>query len=234
MAAFEARLPDRRPLTIVDVGSGTGRFTPALAATFGGPVYGVEPSAKMRAVAEAAADAAHDRVTYLAGQAEQIPLPDGSCDAGLVFFVWHHVGDRSRAARELARVIRPGGRLLVRTAFSDRMPELWWYRYLPRAREVDRAAYQPFAVVVDTFATAGWQLVEHTQVEPEKGRTRQADFERLQLKALSTFEHLDDEEVEAGFAAIRAALAEDRGTDRPVKGADDMLADLLVFQNGDL
>jgi ubiquinone/menaquinone biosynthesis C-methylase UbiE len=230
MAVFRARLPERRPLTIVDVGSGTGRFTPALADTFGGPVYGVEPSAKMRAVAEAEVEAAHEGVTYLDGKAEQIPLPEASCDAGLVFFVWHHVDDRPRAARELARVIRPGGRLLVRTAFSDRMPELWWYRYLPRARDVDQAAYEPFALVVDTFTGAGWELVEHTQVKPEEGRTRRADFERLQLKALSTFEHLSDEEVEAGFSAIAAALADDSAS-QPVDTADDVLADLLVFRN---
>ena len=34
---------------VLDLGSGTGRFTPALADTFGGPVNGVEPSAGMRA-----------------------------------------------------------------------------------------------------------------------------------------------------------------------------------------
>ena len=41
----------QRPLTVIDLGSGTGRFTPALAETFGGPVYGVEPSQRMRHVA---------------------------------------------------------------------------------------------------------------------------------------------------------------------------------------
>ena len=44
--------PSRRSLAVLDLGSGTGRFTPALAEAFGGPVYGVEPLHKMRAVAE--------------------------------------------------------------------------------------------------------------------------------------------------------------------------------------
>ena len=43
--AFAAVLPERRPLAGLDVGSGTGRFTPALARTFG-PVTGVEPLAR--------------------------------------------------------------------------------------------------------------------------------------------------------------------------------------------
>jgi ubiquinone/menaquinone biosynthesis C-methylase UbiE len=60
MAVFCRRLPERRPLTILDMGSGTGRFSPALAESFGGPIYGVEPSDRMREVA--VREAAHPAV----------------------------------------------------------------------------------------------------------------------------------------------------------------------------
>src|SRR5712691_11037955 len=80
MDAVERHASSHRPLTVIDLGSGTGRFTPGLAERFGGPVYGVEPAAKMRQIAVAFGD--HDRVTYLEGRAEQIPLPDRSCDLG--------------------------------------------------------------------------------------------------------------------------------------------------------
>src|ERR671937_538118 len=40
-------------------------------------------------------------VSYAAGPAEHIPLTDASCDAALLFFVWHHVDDRERAAQRL-------------------------------------------------------------------------------------------------------------------------------------
>jgi ubiquinone/menaquinone biosynthesis C-methylase UbiE len=46
--AFARYVPDTRPLVWLDLGSGTGRMTPSLAETFGGPAYGVEPSRKMR------------------------------------------------------------------------------------------------------------------------------------------------------------------------------------------
>jgi ubiquinone/menaquinone biosynthesis C-methylase UbiE len=71
--------------------------------------------------AQALAHAGHPAVTYAAGSAEQIPLPDASCDAALLFFVWHHVVDREGAAQELRRVVKPGGRLFVGANFSDRM-----------------------------------------------------------------------------------------------------------------
>ena len=61
MRALAQHVPARRPMTVLDLGSGTGRFTPALARTFGGPVYGVEPSERMRQIA--AGSAAHPAVT---------------------------------------------------------------------------------------------------------------------------------------------------------------------------
>ncbi|GAA4242258.1 hypothetical protein GCM10022254_74670 [Actinomadura meridiana] len=117
LSAFGAVLPERRPLVGLDVGSGTGRFTPALARTFG-PVTGVEPSVRMREVAET--QASHPDVRYLAGSAEAVPVPSGSADYVLMFLSWHHVQDKPGAVRELARVLRPGGRLLMRANFFER------------------------------------------------------------------------------------------------------------------
>src|SRR5437660_5249814 len=74
MSAFARHASLGRPLPVLDLGSGTGRFTPGLAETFGGPVYGVEPSHGMRQAALASAP--HPAVTYLEGSADAIPLPD--------------------------------------------------------------------------------------------------------------------------------------------------------------
>src|SRR5262245_42289330 len=104
MVAFARHLPETRPLAWLDLGWGTGRMPAALAGAFGGPAYGVEPSDKMRA--QAVAHAGHPAVRYLAGSAERIPLPDASCDAALLFFVWHHVADRAAAVQELRRVVK--------------------------------------------------------------------------------------------------------------------------------
>jgi ubiquinone/menaquinone biosynthesis C-methylase UbiE len=150
MEAFARHLPETRPLVWLDLGSGTGRMTPSLANAFGGPAHGVEPSDKMRA--QAIADAAHPAVTYVAGSAEHIPLPDASCDAALLFFVWHHVADRQTAAQELLRVVKPGGKLFVQANFSDRMPDVWWFRVMPEWRKVDAAQFRSEAEVTGDFA----------------------------------------------------------------------------------
>jgi ubiquinone/menaquinone biosynthesis C-methylase UbiE len=50
-------------------------------------------------------------ISYLVGDAEVLPLPDGSADAAIAFLPLHASGDGTTAAQELLRVLRPGGRL---------------------------------------------------------------------------------------------------------------------------
>ena len=65
----------------------------------------------------AASESAYPNVTHLAGSAGSIPLPDKSCDLVLIFLSFHHVRRCEIAAKEIARVPRPGGRVLMRKVF---------------------------------------------------------------------------------------------------------------------
>lgn len=222
MDAFARHLPETRPLVWLDLGSGTGRMTPALASAFGGPAHGVEPSDRMRA--QAVANAGHPAVSYTAGSAEHIPLPDASCDAALLFYVWHHVLDRAAAARELRRVVRPGGKLFVQANFADRMPDVWWFRVVPEWKEVDRAQFRSEKQVKGDFTDAGWTLVSQDEVIWRRSENLAEDVERLKLRSVSVFEHLSPDAVEAGFARIEAALPElDNGPQYET-------SELLVFE----
>jgi ubiquinone/menaquinone biosynthesis C-methylase UbiE len=204
MEAFARHLPATRPLAWLDLGSGTGRMTPSLARAFGGPVYGVEPSDKMRA--QALTDAGHPAVTYAAGSAEDIPLSDASCDAALLFFVWHHVVDREVAAQELRRVVKPGGKLFVHANLSDKMPDVWWFRVVPEWREVDTAQFPSEDELKSDLTGAGWTFVARDEITWVRSASLAEDLERLKLRAVSAFEHMSEEMAEAGFARIEAVL----------------------------
>ncbi|GAA1616911.1 MULTISPECIES: class I SAM-dependent methyltransferase [Kribbella] len=214
-AGFAAYAPERRPLDVLDLGSGTGRFTPGLAAEFGGRVYGVEPADRMR---EAAAPA--PGVSYLKGSAEDIPLPEASVDVVLMFLTFHHWTDPLQGLREVCRVLRPGGVALLRTQFSDLMPDLFWYRYFPSAQEVDAAMYcsvdEARALAVEAGLLPDAHVVRITGEDP---RTVRATYERLSLRALSTFEHLPEAEMEAGFARFAADVEQDPDRVLPVHDA---------------
>jgi ubiquinone/menaquinone biosynthesis C-methylase UbiE len=213
ISAFAAVLPERRPLAGLDVGSGTGRFTPALAQEFG-PVIGVEPSVRMREVAQT--QSSHPGVRYLAGAAEDMPVPSGSADYALMFLSWHHVQDKPGAARELARALQPGGRLLLRANFSDHHPRPWWLEYFPRGYEVDASLFQPLHEVIATFTSVGWRVASFgTITEPSAG-TRGDMLERLRLRTLSFFAQLSPDELEAGFRRLEQAVAADPGAPAPV------------------
>lgn len=221
MESFAQRLPTRRPLTAVDLGSGTGRFTPALAEAFGGPVYGVEPAAGMRDIAEASA--AHPRVRYLAGEAAAIPLPDASADFVLMFLSFHHVPDQAAGAREIARVCRPGGRVILRSTFRDRIPDHWWRSYFPRSWDIERAMFFSEAAARALFETAGFTTLETVHMEIPFEDDLAAAVEKLKLRAVSVFEHLTEAELAEGFARLDADLAAGTLREKPTTG------DFIVF-----
>lgn len=203
--AFAGRAPAGRPLACLDLGSGTGRFTPLLAELFGGPVHGVEPSDRMREQAEAAPHP--ETVRYLAGRAEAIPLPEASCDLALMFLSFHHVRDRVAAAREIRRVLKPGGRLLIRSHFSDRMPEVHWHRWFPSARAVELTMFPALTEVTDLFAQVGLQPLALDVIRETFTDSLAESARRLRTRAISTFEHLDEAEIQEGFRRMDAEIA---------------------------
>jgi len=119
-----------------------------------------------------------DRAALASGDAEQLPLASGVFDAALVAFGIRNVGDPLGALRELRRVLRPGGRLVVlefsmprgwlgrlyRVYFTQVLPRLGGlvsgdggaYGYLPAsvARFPERGAFQAL------LTAAGFAAVE--------------------------------------------------------------------------
>ncbi|MFH1468064.1 MAG: methyltransferase domain-containing protein [Pseudomonadota bacterium] len=111
-----ARVGLGRDGVLLDLGAGDGTSTLLLARAFPeASVVGVEPDAARRARAEARAEQAglEDRCTFLAGAGERIPLDAGAVDGAWARFVFQEVPEPVDVLRELARVVRPGGRIAV-------------------------------------------------------------------------------------------------------------------------
>lgn len=204
MDAIARRLDGRcSELTVLDLGAGTGRFSTMLAEAFSARVVAVEPSEKMRAEAERGS--AHPRVVYRAGAADAVPAAEAEFDFAFMSMVIHHVSDLDACARELRRVVRPGGLVFIRNLFNGRLDGVRHYEFFPSARAIDEARLPTVARVRDAFADAGFAPVALDTIEQQIDTSLGAHYERLKLRALSSFELLSDAEFEAGLARLRRA-----------------------------
>jgi len=100
--------------SVVDVGSGPGFLTADLAVGVGseGAVVGVDQSEAMVELARQRC-AGLSQVRIVSGDATRLPLDDSSCDLLLSTQVLEYVADVDRALDEAARVLGPGGRVVL-------------------------------------------------------------------------------------------------------------------------
>jgi len=189
---------------ILDVGSGTGRFTALLARWFSASVVGIEPAHQMRRVA--AAERRHPRALYVGGRAEQIPFKASSFDAALLSNVYHHISDRPACARELSRVLKPHGSVLIRGAFAGRIGEITLFDYFPEARLICEQ-FPSLPETVKNFSCAGFEFETITPVVQESCSSLKELAARTRLRADTTLALLSDQEFQGGQRALERAAA---------------------------
>jgi demethylmenaquinone methyltransferase/2-methoxy-6-polyprenyl-1,4-benzoquinol methylase len=104
---------------ILDVATGTGMVAFELAARGRGEVIGLDQSEAMLGAAQrrlarlASQGLEHraGRISFTRGEAERLPFADGEFDALTFTYLLRYVDDRAATVRELARVVKPGGRI---------------------------------------------------------------------------------------------------------------------------
>ncbi|MPZ33694.1 MAG: methyltransferase domain-containing protein [Rhodospirillales bacterium] len=99
-------------IRLLDVGCGDGALICAAAAR-GAIVAGVDADSTMLTAARQRMAQAGFEVTLREGRVEELPFPDDSFDVVASVTVLCFVGDAERAVREMARGLRPGGRLVI-------------------------------------------------------------------------------------------------------------------------
>jgi SAM-dependent methyltransferase len=162
---------------VLDIGCGEGQVARGLAAA-GVEVVGLDPSGPQITAARARGGGPE----YARANAERLPIADRSVDAVLACLAFEHVQDLSSAVQELARVLVPGGRLLLLVGhpllqapgsgwIDDKiLDERYWRigEYLREHSVVDEVApgvafefvHRPVHVYVNTLAASGL-FVEH-------------------------------------------------------------------------
>ncbi len=179
------RIKPRPGAHLLDVGGGTGDIAFRFLERGGGSVTVCDINRNML---EAGRDRGLDHgvlgeVTWICGDAEQLPFPDGSVETFATAFCFRNVTDLPAALSEARRVLRPGGRFLCLEFGKVILPVLselydaYSFRVLPALGELvanDREAYRYLAESIRRFPgqaeyetlirAAGLDMVKYTNL----------------------------------------------------------------------
>ena len=186
---------------VLDVGCGTGRLAAALAERAGARVLALDVSSAM--VEQARRRGVNARV----GRAEALPFKPGWFDAVVARMVIHLI-DRPRAFAQAARVLAPGGRLVIATENPTGFDDVWFARFFPSVPEIERRRFPSEAALEAELAAAGFGSPRIESLRQHRSISRDQALDIIRSRAFSTFDLLDPEEYDAGLARAEAELGD--------------------------
>ena len=190
-------LAGRRTL---DVGCGTGAFAAALAER-GGKVWGIDASPEMLAEAQAKETSAR----FKEASAESLPFKDRWFERVVMRLSLHHL-DRPRALREAARVLVPGGRIVVGTFDPGQFADYWLTEFFPSIASIDQARFPNQATLERELCEEGFGAVRTERLNQEARLSRADALERIRRRWISTLRALSEAEFDRGLVAAEAGL----------------------------
>jgi demethylmenaquinone methyltransferase/2-methoxy-6-polyprenyl-1,4-benzoquinol methylase len=185
VAAVDPHAGDR----VLDVATGTGMVAAELLRRCECSVVGIDQSAAMLARARARFGAERaSRVELIEGQAEALPFDDGSFDALTVTYLLRYVDDPAATVRELARVLRPGGRIgSLEFGVPPLAPARWAWRLYTAVGlpTLGRLASREWAEVGRFLGPSIRGFYERHPLERIVGYWREAGLEDVTVRRMS-------------------------------------------------
>ena len=180
---------------IVDVGCGRGGPGLWVAAHTGARLVGVDIAETALVAASARADSLGlaERAEFRIGAFEQLPLDDAAADAVMSVDAMLFTPDKAAAAVELARVLRPGGRLVFTS---------WDYSHQPVGRPPQVSDHRP------VLTAAGFRVLAYDETEDWRDRqTRIGDGLLARADELAASAGVDEREMRAALEEMQATMA---------------------------
>jgi ubiquinone/menaquinone biosynthesis C-methylase UbiE len=195
---------------VLDLGCGTGGFARAMAQRLQVEVIGVDVAAHL--LRHAVAHVTTLPLRWVLGQAEALPLADQTVDRVLMSLVLHQIAHRQQALQEVYRVLRPGGRVLVRTVAPEVTLQAWVpFRFFPQVAQVEAARLPAIDVICTLCRQAGFREL-HTRTVCRNARVDLHKVtEELRQRKRPSYRLLTDAELEDGLRRIAQEWHAKRG-----------------------
>jgi SAM-dependent methyltransferase len=199
-------LPDR-PVTALDIGCGTGRYTRLLRRLLpeGSRLVASDVSAAMLAQLRAGNDGHAGGVAPLLSAAEELPLRTASLEVVSAFNCIHHF-DLGRFLAAVARVLRPDGQLFIYTRTPQQNARTIWGRYFPGFTEHERRLHTEAALRDAVRRTGGLTLAAAQTFQHPRTSTAGRLRAQAEGRHYSTLSLYPPEELRAAIEAFLARL----------------------------
>jgi SAM-dependent methyltransferase len=200
-------LPDR-PVTGLDAGCGTGRYSRLLRGLLpsGSLLAGSDVSAAMLAELEAGNHGSAARVAPLVSTAEELPLRTASLDLVTAFNCVHHF-DLGRFLNAAARVLRPGGQLFIYTRTPQQNARTIWGRYFPGFTEQEQRLHSETAFRDAVRRTDGLKLTAAQAFRHPRSSTPERLRAQAEGRHYSTFSLYHPDELRASITTFLGRLS---------------------------
>ncbi len=192
---------------IMDLGCGTGLYTVGLMEETGATTCGLDPVPGMVGQARYKSHNVH----WFNAVGEWMPLRPGVLDCVFSSQVWHHIEDKQGTADECGRVLKMGGRVVIRTISHEQLHEKVVFKYFPEIKANQLRVYPSNDEFRRYFGEAGFRETVFHAYSLERYQPVEEFVEIAEKRLWSMFRPISEEGLGRGVEALRRYREESGG-----------------------
>ncbi len=189
---------------VLEIGAGTGRFTMPLCRKTRAHITALDLSLDMLKLAKG--KKLSERVNWVRGSAESLPFASSTFDCIFMVFTLQHIVDRTQAVREIYRVLRPQGRLVIGTASHGQFKREIVCRYFPDLLTIDLARFPTIPKLKSLLKNHSFDTINSHYMNGKPAYLSKKEYlDWIVQKPLSTFALLARTKYQEGLARFTQA-----------------------------